>query len=500
MGEVPHLDTRPPLAELGPPADLAPEPEPASRGRSDVACRQPLSYKKRMWLRWLTGGAVVAVAAALGGCGGSSGREVVISVTPAAGLYDQARTIVISHLRPGEIVTVTARSARPDGSWSASATFKANDTGVVDFARAPSLSGSYTGVSPMGLFWSEHRAGSDFAPLSATVTTLTVDAGARRLASARVTQLLSGPGVTEHSERLARVGFVGQYFLPPGGGRRPAVVVWGGSEGGLEASAAWAAQLASHGIPALALAYFDAPGLPCTILNIPLEYFVRAIRWLRSQSQVDPSRVWVESGSRGSEPALLVDAHWPGLVHGVVVSAPSSETYGPPPGPCLSATAAAGARRRGPRAQPAAWTLRGKPLAQAQVALEDVRYKPDGSVSEMPAFRAGLADVQAARAARIPVERIRGPVLLISGGDDQLWPSNTYAEQIMHSLRDDPSPHVHLDFPRAGHVVLDIPYQPTPIQASGSLGPPIDLGGTAATDEAARERDWPATISFITAN
>jgi hypothetical protein len=49
-------------------------------------------------------------------------------------------------------------------------------------------------------------------------------------------------------------------------------------------------------------------------------------------------------------------------------------------------------------------------------------------------------------------------------------------------------------------VVLDIPYQPTPIQASGSLGPPIDLGGTAATDEAARERDWPATISFITAN
>jgi pimeloyl-ACP methyl ester carboxylesterase len=424
----------------------------------------------------------------------------VISVTPAVGLYDQARTIVISHLRPGEIVTVTARSARPDGSWSAGATFKANSNGVVNLADTAPLSGGYGGISPMGLFWSEHRAGAGFAPLRTTVTMLTVDAEGHELAWARVMQLLTRPGVAEHPERLDRVGFFGQLFLPPVRVRRPAVVIWGGSEGGLGDSGAEAALLASHGIPALALAYFNEPGLPCTILNIPLEYFVHAIRWLRSQPHVDPDRVWVESASRGSESALLVGARWPGLVHGVVVSAPSSEINGPAPGACLAAAVARGMHPGGARARLAAWTLRGRPLPYAVIAQQDARNNPDGSVSNMPAFRDGLADVHAARAARIPVERIRGPILLVSGGDDQLWPSDTYAEQIMHTLRNDPSPHVHLNFAGAGHVVLDIPYQPTPIDVPAGSGPLIDLGGSAAADEAAHERDWPATINFITAN
>ena len=41
--------------------------------------------------------------------------------------------------------------------------------------------------------------------------------------------------------------------------------------------------IASHGFPALAVAYFDEPGLPCALQNIRLEYFVRAIQWLRAQ-------------------------------------------------------------------------------------------------------------------------------------------------------------------------------------------------------------------------
>lgn len=84
---------------------------------------------------------------------------------------------------------------------------------------------------------------------------------------------------------------------------------WGGSEGGLADTIPWAALLASHGIPALALAYFDGPGLPCALNDIPLEYFVKAIRWMRRQPEVDPTRVWLFSGSRGTEAELLVAAH-----------------------------------------------------------------------------------------------------------------------------------------------------------------------------------------------
>lgn len=452
----------------------------------------------RMSMRWVKFNTVIALGllcAVLGGCGGSGPTGAVIRVTPAVGLYDQSRTIVASHLHPGEIVEVAASSAlrlglaqcgcRQSGDvWSAGATFRANRHGVVDLARDAPLSGSYSGVSPMGLFWSEHGTSRRSAPVNGmTVTTLAVKAGSRRLASTRVEQVLKGPGVTQHNERVADVGFFGEYFTPPGLRRHSAVVVWGGSEGGLS-TASEAALLASHGIPALALAYFDEPGLPCSLSKIPLEYFVRAIRWLRSQPQVDPRRVWEMSGSRGSEAALLVASHWGDLVHGVVTYAPSSEVYSSFGGNC-------------PPRSAAAWTLHGRPLPYARTVEADLVYHADGSVSDMPAFRAGLADTSATRAARVPVWRIKGPVLLISGGDDQLWPSNTYAARIMASLRSDPSPHLHLNFAGAGHVALGIPYAPTATEYTYRRQL-IALGGTPAADNAAYQRDWPATIKFIT--
>ena len=186
----------------------------------------------------------------------------------------------------------------------------------------------------MGLLWSEHLVRAASAAPGPTVTTLRVTAGGRRIGSGTVTQLLSGPGVTEHVEALAKVGFVGRDFPPPGRARHPTVIVWGGSEGGLGDSPEWAALLASHGIAALAIAYFDEPGLPCALENIPLEYFEKAIEWLRSEPQVDPRRVWILSGSRGSEADLLVAAHWPTLVRGVIATAPSSVVWGTAPGHC----------------------------------------------------------------------------------------------------------------------------------------------------------------------
>ena len=72
-------------------------------------------------------------------------------------------------------------------------------------------------------------------------------------------------------------------------------------------------------------------------------------------------------------------------------------------------------------------------------------------------FLAGLAYPSAA-AARIPIERFKGAVMLISGADDQLWPSNVYADRIMATLRSDPARHIHLNYPGAGHGVSSFPF------------------------------------------
>lgn len=416
----------------------------------------------------------------------SRATPAVIKVTPAVGLYDVSRSIVVSHLSPGEVVTISASSPRPDGSWSASATYQADGAGVLDLARVAPRSGSYRVVSAMGLFWSQHLVrGGSAAAANPTVTTLTFSAGKRRLGSATVTQLLSGPGVTEHAETIAKAGFFGEYFVPAGRARGPAVIVWGGSDGALGASPWVAAMFASHGIPSLALAYFDEPGLPCSLGGIPLEYFVKAIGWLRSQPQVDPRRVWIEAASRGTEAELLVAAHWPALARGVVAAVPSSVAYGPFPGQCRPDASAS-------------WTLNGRPLPVASETGAPT-FNSDGSVSDPNAFLAGLAYPDAA-AARIPIERFKRAVMLISGADDQAWSSNAYANRIMTALRSDPARHIHLNYPGAGHGVFSFPYLPSVIEQRESPGTVIDLGGTPAGDNAAQVSDWPAAVKFITTN
>lgn len=436
---------------------------------------------RRLW--W----PVAVMAVFVAGCGsGTRAAPAVVRVTPASGLYDVSRSIVVSHLAPGEAVTISASTPRPHGLWSARATYKANGAGVIDLTQTAPESGSYRGVSAMGLLWSEHLVRAGAAAPSPTVTTLRITAGGRRIGSGTVTQLLSGPGVTEHVEALAKVGFVGRYFTPPGRARHPAVIVWGGSEGGLGDSPEWAALLASHGIAALAIAYFDEPGLPCALENIPLEYFEKAIEWLRSEPQVDPRRVWILSGSRGSEADLLVAAHWPTLVRGVVATAPSSVVWGTAPGHCqpLGLTA---------------WTLHGQPL-NTDASSGSATRNPDGSFSDRSAFLSGLTG-PSATAARIPIERFQGPLMLISGGADELWPSTVFANRIMAALHAVPADHVHLGYPAAGHLVFGVPSTPAPVEqrVAGAYGRTylLNLGGSEAADQAAYRSDWPAVISFI---
>lgn len=165
------------------------------------------------------------------------------------------------------------------------------------------------------------------------------------------------------------------------------------------------------------------------------------MRWLRAQPQVDPRRVWILSGSRGTEAELLVAAHWPDLVHGVVGESPGGSANGAFHGTCAATYHAP------------AWTLDGRAVALGT---------PLG-------------------------QGIRGPVMLISGGDDTVWPSQYQADQVMTVLPHDGAAHVHLNYPGAGHLVLAYPTIPTP----------PGYGGTSAANEAAHAADWPAMLRFI---
>jgi len=151
---------------------------------------------------------------------------------------DQKVDITVSNLSPEQLVTLRARTI--DDSkivFESFAQYKADKNGEVLVSSQPSLGGSYTGVEPMGLFWSmKPLTTSDRDDLlrKRDVTTplkvsLDVYGGhdqtelEERDKKASVTLLRSymGPGVTRCY--MEENGFYGTLFLPPGDGPFPGI-------------------------------------------------------------------------------------------------------------------------------------------------------------------------------------------------------------------------------------------------------------------------------------
>ena len=79
-----------------------------------------------------------------------------ITVRPSlTTLVDQKVDITVSYLYPDEIITLRARTVDDNNLlFQSTAKYKANQNGEVLVSSQPSLGGSYTGIEPMGLFWS----------------------------------------------------------------------------------------------------------------------------------------------------------------------------------------------------------------------------------------------------------------------------------------------------------------------------------------------------------
>jgi dienelactone hydrolase len=372
---------------------------------------------------------LLVAAAAVAGCTGGGDRDRIqasMSVSPQAALVDQPVAVTVRGLPAGARTTLTATARDTDGiTWSATARFQATSGGEVSLGQ-PSVGGSYTGVNPMGLLTlmaPPPGSAADWFRYSEAGYDVTLQASVDEQVVATTTARRQDPlaaGVIEQELRPSRDGIYGNLYLPEHTeGRHPAVLVFGGSRGGLTTSMA-AALLAAHGYPSLALAYFDAPGLPQSLQSIPLEYFAKALGVLRQQPGVDRRHVLVAGESRGGEAALLLGAHFPELVNGVIAGVPSSVVN---PG--------------FPDAGQPAWTVGGRPLPAVRPS-EFGQPNPAGKPQAV-----------------VPVERIRGPILLACGEQDLVWPSCGYVEAITARLRAHRFAHpvTALRYRDAGHLV-----------------------------------------------
>ncbi|TLS36462.1 acyl-CoA thioesterase/bile acid-CoA:amino acid N-acyltransferase family protein [Pseudalkalibacillus caeni] len=387
--------------------------------------------------------------------------EAKIVVSSLTTMIDQPIDVYVTGLEPNQKITLRAKRIAEGMKavhLESTAKFIADTNGVVDLNSQKPVEGSYDCIDKMGLFWSlditkveelkgkkDSTAGQVLAPQELTIT---LDVEGKPIDEITLTRQWISP--LYNRQPVRNNGLVGTFFARKDKKSQPAIIVLGGSEGGLNEYPA--AVLASHGFSVLALAYFGIEHLPKRLESIPLEYVEKAIDWLIERPEVNKEWIGIHGTSRGSELALLSASQFPEIkavtsLNGSAVAlsgiVPWSDAEKLPP----------------------AWTFNGKPIPYASpknpvsIALEcrELWQKRQGNPYGKW-YAALTSDPEVVEQATIPVEKINGPVLFISGEEDGANTVGLSQKGIdrlkKHNVNIE---YNHLVYPGAGHSI-GIPY------------------------------------------
>ena len=421
----------------------------------------------------------------------SSGM-LAVRVEPAVALMGTPFSITLSGLKPGEQVTLKARTTDRRGRlWQSSAVFAASGQGTVDVAAQVPVSGSYDAADVFGPIWSmkppvtKDQRPPSFAndEVSGWEVEFTAQDPSGQAASAVLRRVYQMPGQGLARVPLEKDGLRGFLYHPAEGGPFPGVIILGGAGGGLYE---WLAQaMASNGFAVLTLAYFNYPGQPAELVEIPLEYFHRAAAWMKSQPAVRAGRLALAGGSKGGELALLLASRYDDY-QAVVAWTPAAHVW---EGHAM--------KYFSPDYVPiSSWSANGValPFVQFKATQDDKDKEQKGELSSYVALHfKSLAEADPAllEKAAIPVEKIKAPLLLISGTLDQTWPADDFCRTIVARLEKARFPYEvrHISHRDAGHSTF-LPYLVTANTA------PIN-GGLDRANAAAGFDSWKETLAFL---
>ena len=224
---------------------------------------------------------------------------------------------------------------------------------------------------------------------------------------------------------------------------RPLLVYFGGSEGGNSMSKASNSfernKYLDAGYAVLAVGYFKMPGLPEELDRISLDSIYEKVIETQQLPFINSQCVAVMGGSKGAELALLLASLYSDI-NGAVALAGSHVSFASP------------SLRTG--ASTASFQHNGRDIPFVQI--------PNGAIPSMlagdfrEAYKIALKEggndtVNAV----IRAEDIKGPVLLISGENDHIWPSAEMSEKVINRLEENKFsyPYEHIIAPGGDHFV-----------------------------------------------
>lgn len=267
---------------------------------------------------------------------------------------------------------------------------------------------------------------------------------------------MKGKAMTEDKRifTVAEDGFFGELLIPKKDKYNKKVLIFlGGSSGNYELTKDVAKVFCSQGLTVFPMAYVNKEGLKTDFSLIPIDMIESAAKMLHEKGY---KKVGLWGISKGAELVLTAASLLPELINAVVAVSP------------INTVCQAFEREKGNRYLPgSSWSYKGEPLPYTP--YKNKRFPKTGIIinsikkRDLTLYDLYLPVVENPdENAVIKVEKINGPILLISSKMDNLFTSEIASKMIMDRLKEYkfPYPYKHLSYDYGGHmfIPLDLPF------------------------------------------
>ena len=192
--------------------------------------------------------------------------------------------------------------------------------------------------------------------------------------------------------------------------------------------------LNQKGYAVLAIGYFKSHGTPKYLDRISLDAIRDTILSVAQHPQIDESKIILFGGSRGGELVLNLASRCKEF-SGVIAVSTSHVSF-----PAITLYA-----------NTSSWTFENKEVPYVPAPFKTISPAIKGDLYAAHAMM--LENEEAVENSEIPVENINGPVLILSGKDDDQWPAPQMSEQIVNRLKENNFGHYysHIQL-EGGHI------------------------------------------------
>ena len=201
---------------------------------------------------------------------------------------------------------------------------------------------------------------------------------------------------------------------------QPLIVTFGGGEGGID----WHRNhmqgkrdtLIQKGYAILAIGYFNADGTPRNLDRISLNAISDTIMNIAKKNKIDESKIALIGSSKGGELILNLASRY-NQYKAVIALSTSNVSF-----PAITWSS-----------NTSSWSYNGNEVPYVPAPLKIILPALRGDL--YTAHSMMLEDEQAVKNAEIQVENIKGPILILSGKNDDQWPATSMSNKIIERLK-----------------------------------------------------------------